>query len=53
MNIQIHYEEEGMPKTYIISAVTREEMERALNQKKKKKGLQDNQFTIEMLNTGI
>lgn len=53
MNIQIHYEDEKGPQIYTISAMTREDLERALKSFKDRTGLQDNQFTIQMLSTGI
>lgn len=53
MVAQIYYNTEEGPKTYSVTVTTREEMERALNHFKEETGLNDNQFTIELLSTKI
>lgn len=53
MVAQIHYETEEGPQVYNITVTTREEMERALNHFKDETGLNDNQFTIQLLSTII
>ena len=53
MNIIIHYETEEGPKNYSVSAMTREDLERAVKSFKDRTGLNDTQFTIEMISTSI
>ena len=53
MVAQILYETEEGPKNYIVSVTTREDLEKALNSFKQQTGLNDNQFTIQLLSTLI
>lgn len=49
MNILIHYETEDGPQLYTIVAVTKEEMTHQLEAFKKRTGLTDDQFTLQMV----
>ena len=53
MNVLIHYETEEGPKVYTIIAMTRADFEKSLNSFKDKTGLKDNEFTIQMVSSGI
>lgn len=53
MVANIHYETDEGPKVYTITVTTKEDMDRALKSFKDRTGLQDNQFTIQMISTSI
>ena len=53
MNIQIHYENEEGPQVYNITAMTSDDMKQAIEHFKSISKLSDEQFTIEVLTSGI
>lgn len=49
MTIRVHYEDYRGPQIYVISAITRKELELALTHFKNEHDLTDDQITIEMV----